>query len=264
MLTLLTQYPVSVTRDFGDRYPNAQVIGNDVSNIQPAWLPPNVYFEIDDVNAQWVHTKGFDFIHARMMNGSITDWAKFYREAFRSCNPGGWMESHEASFKWRSETTEIPENSAMGQWNQVFWEGGKKFGRTFRVVDDGLQQKLMEEAGFVDVVAKDIKVAFGDWPRDRQMKAAGRWAKMTLMSDLEGKHLYDTCHSLQCLHPAQKPRLTHEKPIALGYLLYMWNAVMGWTPTEVTVFSAHLRHQLKQPNLNPYFIRRVVYGRKPE
>ncbi|KAJ4289302.1 hypothetical protein N0V88_007053 [Collariella sp. IMI 366227] len=172
-------------QDFADRYTNAQVTGTDVSAMQPTWLPPNCQFIVDDANLPWAFSKGFDFIHARMMNGTITDWAKFYREAFYSCNPGGWMESHEASFKWRSETTEIPENSAMGQWNQVFWEGGKRFGRTFRVVDDDLQQKLMKEAGFVDIVAKDIKVAFGDWPRDEQMKAAGRWAKMTLMSDLE-------------------------------------------------------------------------------
>ncbi|KAL2132740.1 hypothetical protein VTI74DRAFT_3423 [Chaetomium olivicolor] len=221
--------------DMGDRYPRAEITGIDVSPIQPSWVPPNVRFELDDANLDWTwRDNTFDFIHSRMMIGTISDWAKYFREAFRCCKPGGWIESHEASFKWRSDTQDIPGDSAMGQWEKVFWEGGKKFGRTFRVVDDDLQQKYMAEAGFVDIVVKDIKVAFGDWPRDKQMKEAGRWAKMTLLADVE------------------------------GYLLYMWNAVMGWSKEEIQVFIGYLKHQWNVEGLNPYFIRRVVYGRKPE
>ena len=39
-------------------------------------------------------------------------------------------------------------------------EGGKKTGRTFAVLDDGLQNTAMKEAGFVDIQEKWIKVHF--------------------------------------------------------------------------------------------------------
>lgn len=32
--------------DFGDMYPSAEVIGVDLSPIQPSWVPPNVRFEV--------------------------------------------------------------------------------------------------------------------------------------------------------------------------------------------------------------------------
>ncbi|KAL1963768.1 hypothetical protein VTN77DRAFT_7834 [Rasamsonia byssochlamydoides] len=33
---------------FANEYPSAQVIGTDLSPIQPPWVPPNCVFEIDD------------------------------------------------------------------------------------------------------------------------------------------------------------------------------------------------------------------------
>ena len=45
----------------------------------------------------------------------------------------------------------------MGQWEKVFSEGGKKFGRSFRILHHNLQKKGMEEAGVVDVVVRDLK-----------------------------------------------------------------------------------------------------------
>lgn len=44
----------------------------------------------------------------------------------------------------------------------------------------------------------------------------------------------------------------------------MFNVVMGWTKTETQVYCAHLRRQLRDPELHPYFTRRIVYARKPE
>lgn len=63
--------------DFGDRHPNAQVIGVDISPMQPGWsvfwpriyssrqkcilrtfrTAPNVKFEIDDIEKDWTYKK---------------------------------------------------------------------------------------------------------------------------------------------------------------------------------------------------------------
>ena len=39
--------------DIGDLYPEAEVIGTDLSPIQPQWVPNNVKFEIDDCTDDW-------------------------------------------------------------------------------------------------------------------------------------------------------------------------------------------------------------------
>ncbi|GMF78228.1 unnamed protein product [Aspergillus oryzae] len=39
--------------DFADLHPGATVIGTDLSPIQPSFVPPNVYFEIDDCCDEW-------------------------------------------------------------------------------------------------------------------------------------------------------------------------------------------------------------------
>lgn len=46
----------------------------------------------------------------------------------------------------------------MGQWGKIFIDGGNKAGRSFRVVQDGLQRATMEAAGFVDIQEFNFKV----------------------------------------------------------------------------------------------------------
>ncbi len=44
----------------------------------------------------------------------------------------------------------------------------------------------------------------------------------------------------------------------------MWSAVMGWSPDEIKIYIAHLRHQMKDKTLHTWYPHRVVYARKPE
>ncbi len=169
-------------------FPNAEVTGTDIAPIQPSWVPPNVRFEMDDANLEWTwNPNSIDFIHVRNMLGTIIDWPAFYREAFRCCKLGGWIEHHDEAAAFRSDIAEIQEDSAMGQWEKVFSQGGRKLGRTFRVLQDNLQKQGMEEAGFVDVVVKDYKCPMGDWPTDLRQKELGAFAHYTLTSDMEGE-----------------------------------------------------------------------------
>jgi hypothetical protein len=66
----------------------------------------------------------------------------------------------ENSTNIESDDGSVPSGSPMDQWGKVFWEGGKKFGRTFRVVEDDIQKKCMEEAGFVDITVWELKAGF--------------------------------------------------------------------------------------------------------
>jgi hypothetical protein len=46
-------------------------------------VPPNVTFEVDDIEEPWIFSRKFDFIHSRMMTASIEDWPKFFDQAFK-------------------------------------------------------------------------------------------------------------------------------------------------------------------------------------
>ena len=40
--------------DFADQFPSAEVVGTDLSPIQPMWVQPNCRFYVDDVESEWV------------------------------------------------------------------------------------------------------------------------------------------------------------------------------------------------------------------
>lgn len=44
--------------------------------------PPNVKFEIDDVESPWVGHQKFDYIMCRYMAGSIQDWPKLMENIY--------------------------------------------------------------------------------------------------------------------------------------------------------------------------------------
>lgn len=70
--------------DFADENPAATVIGTDLSPIQPTWTPPNVKFEVDDCELDWTFPENhFDYIHIRILTGSIKDWPRLYSQAMR-------------------------------------------------------------------------------------------------------------------------------------------------------------------------------------
>lgn len=147
-------------RDFADEHPDTTVIGTDLSPIQPAWVPPNVQFEIDDCTQPWTWPPNtFDFVHIRYLFGAIIDWTALFKEAYRACKPGGWVQSGEAEVEILSDDGTIPPDSAMATlWWKLYTEGGEKLGRPFDVVSKGLQKKGLQEAGFVDIVERNFKV----------------------------------------------------------------------------------------------------------
>lgn len=137
------------------------MVGTDISPIQPTWIPPNLRFEIDDATQEWTFgPDSFDYIHMRYLFGSIADWQALFDQAYAACTPGGWVESFEMSSVARCDDGSVKKDSALETWSEAFVEGGKKFGRSFTIVDEDVQQKCMEKSGFTEVTVKDIKVCF--------------------------------------------------------------------------------------------------------
>ena len=68
--------------EFADEYPQAQVVGVDLSPIQPVWVPTNLSFYVNDAEDSWTFSYDFDFIYCRTMAGAIRDWPKLYQQSF--------------------------------------------------------------------------------------------------------------------------------------------------------------------------------------
>lgn len=51
----------------GDLYHSAEVVGSDLSAIQPNFVPPNVQFEVFDAESTWNYSSQLDLIHYRYL-----------------------------------------------------------------------------------------------------------------------------------------------------------------------------------------------------
>ncbi|KAF4460149.1 demethylmenaquinone methyltransferase [Fusarium albosuccineum] len=175
-----------------------------------------------------------DFIHMRYLFGSISDWKELFGEAYKACKPGGWVESCECSPKMESDDGTVKDGSAMNEWGRLFVQGAKRIGRFFTVLEEGIQEKYMHEAGFVDIQVKNIKVPIGGWPKDETLKEAGRFAQLALERDLE------------------------------GYTCYIASQFLGWSREEISVYCAQLRRELHNGKVHAFYRQKVVFGRKSE
>lgn len=45
-------------------------------------VPPNVRFEVDDIEEPWLFSRPFDYIHSRMMTSSISNWKQLVQRAY--------------------------------------------------------------------------------------------------------------------------------------------------------------------------------------
>ncbi|KAI1779040.1 S-adenosyl-L-methionine-dependent methyltransferase [Hypoxylon cercidicola] len=222
--------------DFADQYPNAEVIGTDLSPTQPLWVPPNVKFELDDCTQPWTWAENtFDFVHARYLFGAIGDWDELFRQAYKVTKPGGWVQSCEADVVMLSDDGTIPADSSTELfWNMLYRSAGEKLGVSFQPMLDNVQVRAFEAAGFEDIQSHDYKFPVGGWPQDKTLQEVGQYVQLTMLNDVE------------------------------GYTLFLWNTVMGENAPGYQEFLAYLRRDLKNKKIHSYMKCRYVFGRKPK
>jgi SAM-dependent methyltransferase len=156
----------------GDKHPSAEIIGVDTAAVQPNILPPNVQFEIDDIESDWLYGESsFDFIHGRELILSIRNWPRLVQQSFRALKPGGYFElSGSLPVISSDDGTHIP-NSAFEEMAQVYFDMGDRIGASGKAPLSWKTQ--LEEAGFENVVEKVLKIPTNPWPKDPRMKKIG-------------------------------------------------------------------------------------------
>ena len=216
----------------GDHFPNADVLGNDLSPIQPRWVPPNVHFEVDDVEAEWTYSHKFDFIHSRTLYGAIKDWPKLIRQCFENTTPGGYCEFTDFDLLLISPDKSLEEGSPIHYQNSTVHKLLEQAG-TDPSPGRSLE-KWVRDAGFEDVHVKIMPVPLGTWPKDKRLKEIGSWMWLQLYEGTE------------------------------SFSMYMFTTFMGWSSEQVITLAAGVRKQMKDPKVHSLLNLYNVYGRKPK
>ncbi|KAK2730232.1 methyltransferase domain-containing protein [Colletotrichum kahawae] len=217
--------------DFGEDHPDAEVLGMDLSHSMPEYVPPNVKFEIDDLEEEWIYSRPFDYIHSRMMNSSISDWKIYLQKAFKHLTPGGYFELQEPDLIPHSDDGTLKPDHALSKCIDLMLEAAVIFGRPWKEIPALV--RTMEEVGFVDVKMHVFKWPSNGWPKDPKYKELGLWNNENLCSGFEGL----------CMAPFTRAH--------------------GWTREEVLVLMSEVRREFRDRSIHAYWPIYSLYGRKP-
>ncbi|KAJ0377293.1 hypothetical protein COL26b_004484 [Colletotrichum chrysophilum] len=182
-------------------------------------VPPNVKFEVDDVESPWVG-RSYDYIFCRSMAGAIADWPKLVNNIFANTNPGGWAEFQDWDLLYRSDDGSYNEKHQTHQMLNMFFDACKIIGREAR--PGPLIPQWLEGAGFVNIVHHRYPIPVGPWARDPHYKDIGM---MNLHQVLDGLEAFN---------------------------LRLFTGVLGWTETEVQMLLAQCRKELKTGAFHAY------------
>ncbi|GJD00495.1 methyltransferase domain-containing protein [Colletotrichum higginsianum] len=208
--------------DYGDDHPGAEVgiITTIAADRRVYSVPPNVKFEIDDIEDSWTYSQPFDYIHSRMMNTSISNWEEYLRQSFKYLNPGGWLELQEFALPVSDDDT-LTEEHALYQSMKYLGEAAAKTNRAF--VDLDALKPMMEAAGFVDVAEMRFKWPSNTWPRHPKFKELGAWNYENITTGLQ------------------------------GFLMAALTRGLGWRADEVNVLAAQARKDVGDKSIHAYW-----------
>ncbi|KAH7244432.1 S-adenosyl-L-methionine-dependent methyltransferase [Fusarium redolens] len=207
--------------DFADAHPETQVIGIDLSPIQPNFLPTNLQFQVDDLEDEWTFSYPFDFVFARMMTGSIGDFPKFFTQSFNALSPGGWIECQDITFPAQCDDGSLEKDSFIDQWSSLMVEATNKFGRTAESAKFYKQQMI--DAGFVNVTEVVYKWPTNRWPADPYYKELGFWCNHNIAGELS------------------------------GLSMALFTRGLGWSAEEVEVFLAKVRTDMRDRRIHAWW-----------
>ncbi|KAI0452696.1 S-adenosyl-L-methionine-dependent methyltransferase [Xylaria acuta] len=168
--------------DIADRHGGrGHIEGWDLNLTQPEAIPPNVSFQRRDIEDPWVEVElnSFDLIHMRMLNGSIENWPRLYRQIFKYLKPG----------------------TGLFEQSQKVHQGFARAGKKLEM--DPNTKGILEDIGF-SVEHKKIPIAFNPWPEDEHRKEIARWFNLGLNQGLEALTFDSVMHYLG--YPEQEVR----------------------------------------------------------
>ncbi|ERT01406.1 hypothetical protein HMPREF1624_02652 [Sporothrix schenckii ATCC 58251] len=199
--------------EFAEQHPEADVLGTDLSPIQPEYVPPNLRFEVDDVEDDWVYSHPFDFVHGRYILPSLRNPRATLQRIFDHLRPGGHVEIMETLMVIEAIDASL-QNTVLPRWHQLILDGVRKLGRGDPMAPLHTKQWL-GEIGFVNVTEKKFAVPANGWARGDEQKIRGHLMMTNLLEAARG--------------------------ITMSICMKVW----GWSQEEVELFLVDVRAALK-------------------
>ncbi|KAK2753182.1 hypothetical protein FQN54_008008 [Arachnomyces sp. PD_36] len=218
--------------EMGETFPNAEILGNDLTPIEPLRELPNVTFEVDDVEDLWVHNKPFDFIFSRYMAASISDWRAYIENIYNHTSPGGWVEFQDYEPMYASDDGSLRPEHHTYKWICGLIEASKKNGREPNV--GPMLESLLLEAGFENVQHYQMKVPVGPWPKNRTLKEVGLFNLVQILNGVE------------------------------AFSLRLYTQVLGWSFDELQSLLKEVSRELRSGTIHSYHSFHVIYGQRPK
>ncbi|KAI8151296.1 Secondary metabolism regulator LAE1 [Colletotrichum sp. SAR 10_70] len=217
--------------EFGEAHPESEVLGVDLSP-PLAEVPPNVTFEVDDIEEPWLYSRPFDYIHSRVMNSSIRDWKQFIQNCYDHLTPGGYLELKEVELMPESDDGTLQPDSALVKTYTLLGEALRIFGCAFQ--DVPAMVDMMKAVGFVDLYVKKFKWPTNTWPRDSHYKEIGEWANVNYLTGIE------------------------------AWTMAPFTRALGWKKEEVQILLIDVRKEFNDRSIHAYCSWYAIYGRKPQ
>lgn len=169
--------------EFADAHPNCEVIGTDLSPIQPDVVPPNLKFLVDDASAEWAYSTPFDYIHTRALSSGIKNWPKFLVQCFQHLKPGGWLELQEYHLPFENFAEgDAAQHSTFLTWSRTLTDAIGKSGVDVTAATTLGHPKRLRDQGFIKVEIVNAKWPVGPWAKGEKEKRIGA----LFLTDLEG------------------------------------------------------------------------------
>jgi ubiquinone/menaquinone biosynthesis C-methylase UbiE len=232
-----------------DAHPDASVIGVDLSPIQPAWVPPNVRFVVDDVELDWPDDT-YDFIHCRYMAASIRDWPTLIRRIFQHLRPGGRLELSESVNQVRvwpagvqhdpvasgAACPPLPAGHPLARMFAGLAEACERTGRTLNPAPSFT--RWTRDAGFQSIREYKFALPVGSWHPDPRMNEMGSLMELSITEGCD------------------------------AFTADLFTNVLGWSTEDVKTLNEEVRAAATASSLDgddcrPVFDYRVVTAEKP-
>ncbi|KAI0118355.1 S-adenosyl-L-methionine-dependent methyltransferase [Nemania sp. FL0031] len=168
--------------EVGVDYPGAHITGIDLSPIQPIYAPPNVTFEICDAEDEWSFRQPFDFIHMREMVTCFKNPRRILAEAYRSLEPGGYIELCDPILPFQF-LTPPPEGCALRDWCDMLMEAARRVGRDWGVATRYAQ--MLSDIGFINVTERREAIALSPWVKGAHNKQLSMLLQHDVLNMLE-------------------------------------------------------------------------------
>ncbi|ORY64360.1 S-adenosyl-L-methionine-dependent methyltransferase [Pseudomassariella vexata] len=218
--------------EFAELYPHVQVIGTDLSPIQPRYAPSNCTFYIDDATKEWMFYERFDYIHLRALTMGITDWDKLVDQAYKHLQPGGYLELQEFHMPLESSDGSLKPDSALATWGRNVQEICGRLGINVKAAlehPDRLRQR-----GFQAVEEAHLPVPIGPWAKGLPQKRIGWMARKDLYEGIDA--------------------------ISRRLLLMMDD---GQTEEQVDALLAQCKEEIMDRSIHSYMTLDVTWGQRP-